>query len=94
MTLPPDSMKVPPLDCPYQDLLRFASLSPSKRAYGVHFEFFHEPNPLSVKTYVNCPQPLLGAGFFISLFSKDLWIPTSPMRRSSGSQRVERCRDF
>ena len=65
MTSPPYSMKDPLLDCLYHGLLRFASLPTSKRAHGVHSEFFDESNPLAVKAYAKCPHPSLGAGFFI-----------------------------
>jgi hypothetical protein len=72
MTSPPESMKDPLLDCLYHGLLRLASLPRSKRAYGVHLEFFDGYNRLAVKAYVDCPHPSLGAVFFIALCSKDL----------------------
>ena len=61
MTSPPDSMKGPLLDCLYHGLLRFAYVPPSKRAYGVHSEFFDGSDPLAAKAYVNCPAPSVGA---------------------------------
>jgi hypothetical protein len=69
MTSPPDSLKGPLLDCLYHGLLRFASLPPSKRAYGVHLEFFDASTPLAVIAYVNCPHPSVGAGFLY--FNRD-----------------------
>ncbi len=86
MTSPPDSMKDPLLDCLYHGLLRFASLPPSKREYGVHSEFFDGSNHLAVKAYVNCPHPSVGAGFFISLFSKDLRRLSCPQRGGRASR--------
>ena len=65
----PLSIAAPSTDIPlirsfYRRVLKFASVTPSKRAYYLHWAFFDGSNPLAVQAYVNCPAPSVGAGFF------------------------------
>jgi hypothetical protein len=69
LTIAAPSTDIPLFRSLYHRLLKFASVTPSKRAYSLHWAFFDGSNPLAVKSYVNRPHPSVGAGFLY--FNRD-----------------------